>query len=319
LTAQASSPPNRRLDLAARAAWLYFVCRRTQDEIAAELNVSRQNAQRLVALATTEGLIKFRLDYPLAECIELAERLRDRFGLIYCDVVPSEREPTDPIPGIAIAAAEQLENYLSQREPVVLALGTGRTMRAAVGQVPLMDRPQHKIVSVVGTLTRDGRASPYDVVMRLSDRVGAQCYPVPIPVVADDEEERARLQAQRWHHTVRSLVDQARAVFIGIGEIGRGCPLHADGFVTDRELGELVDRGAIGEILSWSFNRDGILLTEGVNRRITAVPPPFPADRPTIIVGAGPAKVAPIRAALTGRLANGLITDEATALRAVVN
>ena len=44
-------PKMRRLDLAARAAWLYYIKRRTQDEIAVELNVSRPNAQRLVALA----------------------------------------------------------------------------------------------------------------------------------------------------------------------------------------------------------------------------------------------------------------------------
>jgi DNA-binding transcriptional regulator LsrR (DeoR family) len=43
---------NRKLDLAARAAWLYYIRGRTQDEIATELNVSRQNAQRLIALAT---------------------------------------------------------------------------------------------------------------------------------------------------------------------------------------------------------------------------------------------------------------------------
>jgi DNA-binding transcriptional regulator LsrR (DeoR family) len=35
---------NRKLDLAARAAWLYYIRGRTQDEIATELNVSRQNA-----------------------------------------------------------------------------------------------------------------------------------------------------------------------------------------------------------------------------------------------------------------------------------
>ena len=38
---------NRKLDLAARAAWLYYIRGRTQDEIATELNVSRQNAHHL--------------------------------------------------------------------------------------------------------------------------------------------------------------------------------------------------------------------------------------------------------------------------------
>ncbi|MEO1298709.1 MAG: sugar-binding transcriptional regulator, partial [Cyanobacteria bacterium J06636_16] len=41
----------RKLDLAARAAWLYYIAGDTQEAIATKLEVSRQAAQRLVALA----------------------------------------------------------------------------------------------------------------------------------------------------------------------------------------------------------------------------------------------------------------------------
>ena len=58
-----------RLDQAARAAWLYYIAARTQDEIAAQLHVSRQTAQRLVARAVAEKLIKFRFDHPLGGCL----------------------------------------------------------------------------------------------------------------------------------------------------------------------------------------------------------------------------------------------------------
>jgi DNA-binding transcriptional regulator LsrR (DeoR family) len=120
---------NRKLDLAARAAWLYYIRGRTQDVIATELNVSRQNAQRLIALATSEGLIKFRMDYPITECVEMAERLKDRFGLVFCDIIPGERRDEAAVAGIAISAAERIESYLSSEAPAVLALGTGRTLR----------------------------------------------------------------------------------------------------------------------------------------------------------------------------------------------
>ena len=43
------------------------------------------------------------------------------------------------------------------------------------------------------------------------------------------------------------------------------------------------------------------------------VPPRVPAEALTIGAAVGPAKVSAIRAALKGRLINGLITDEATA------
>ena len=46
---------DRKLDLAARAAWLYYVAGKRQDEIAAQLNVSRQAVQRLVSLASARS------------------------------------------------------------------------------------------------------------------------------------------------------------------------------------------------------------------------------------------------------------------------
>lgn len=48
------------LDEAARAGWLYYVGRMTQDQIAREMGVSRQRAQRLVSRAVAEGLIHVR-------------------------------------------------------------------------------------------------------------------------------------------------------------------------------------------------------------------------------------------------------------------
>ncbi|HUZ63011.1 MAG TPA: sugar-binding transcriptional regulator [Acetobacteraceae bacterium] len=300
----------RRLDLAARAAWLYYVGGRTQDEIAARLNLSRQGTQRLIALAREHGLIKFRLDHRIAECVELAERLQAAFDLSFSDVVPAGEEA---LLSVAISAAAQIETCLLGRVPLVIALGTGRTMRAAVQQVPALDRPQHRIVSLVGNLTRDGRASPYDVVMRLADQAGAQCYPLPLPVVADTAEERGRMQAQRSYATVHDLAAQASVRFVGVSGIAPDGPLRRDGFITEAELAELLARGAVGEICGWSFDAEGVLIEGAVNARITAIPLDRPAAQPRIGVACGGEKVAALRAALRGRLLTGLITDEATA------
>ena len=68
----------RRLDLAARAAWLYYIAGNTQDEIAGKLNISRQAVQRLVAVAVAEKLIKFRLDHPLGATSQSARPKRPR-------------------------------------------------------------------------------------------------------------------------------------------------------------------------------------------------------------------------------------------------
>lgn len=302
---------DRKLDLAARAAWLYYIAGNTQEEIAAKLNVSRQAAQRLVAFAVSEKLIKFRLDHPLSECIALAESLRDKFALSLCEIVPTG----ETFDGIGVCAATYLEAYLMAKAPTVLAFSSGRTLRLMVEQIPAMNQPQHKIVSIIGNMSHCGRAGRNEVVIHLSDRVGSQAYPVPTPVVATSSEERELLQTQRSFITVKTLAEQAKATFVGIGDIAWNAPLHQEGFINDEEVAELLELGAVGEVAGWAYNRHGEILQQGTNRRVASVPLEQPAQRLIIGVAGGAKKAEAILAALHGKLITGLIADEAAAQR----
>lgn len=304
---------DRKLDLAAHAAWLYYIAGNTQEEIAIKLRVSRQAAQRLVALAVSEKLIKFRLDHPLCECIGLAEALRDKFGLSLCEVVPSDAGSGDRLNGIGVCAAMHLEPYLITKTPTILAFSAGRTLRAMVEQIPSMDQPQHKIISIVGNMSHYGRAGRYEVVIHLSDRVGSQAYPVPTPVVATSVEEREILQTQRSFIAVKTLAEQAKVTFVGIGQVVWNAPLHQDGFINDNEVTELMELGAVGEIAGWAYDRQGLLIQGGTHSRVAGVPLQQPAQRLIIGVAGGVKKAESILAALRGRLVNGLITDDLAA------
>ena len=303
----------KRMDDAARAAWLYFIGGKTQDEIAGQLDLSRQAVQRLVALAVSEKLIRFRLDHPIAACMELASRISDRFELQYCDIVPGDPQAQGANAGVAVAVAMRLERLLTMKAPTVLCVGTGRTLRSAVEEMDAVDRPQHKIVSLVGNMAADGHASPYDVVMRLADKLGAQRYPMPVPVITGTVEDREALQGQRSFALLRELRAQARASFVGIGEIGWNAPMHRDGFMTDTDVSVLAEQGAAGEITGWSFDAAGHVLQGPINDRVASLPLECPPERLTVIAGSGPSKIVPIRAALAGRLASAIITDETTA------
>ncbi|WP_299404384.1 sugar-binding transcriptional regulator [Acaryochloris sp. IP29b_bin.148] len=304
---------DRKLDLAAHAAWLYYIADNNQEEIAGKLGISRQAAQRLVALAVSEKLIKFRLDYPLAFCLELAEALRNQFGLVTCEVVPSGDNGNSLLAGLGNCGAVHLEAHLAAKAPSVIAFSSGRTLREMVEQMPLMNQPQHKIVSIVGNLSHYGRAGHHEVVMHLCERTGASAYPVPTPVVATSIEERELLQTQRSFVAIKELVGQAKVTFVGIGTVEWNAPLHQSGFVNDAEIAELIELGAIGEIAGWAYNQQGLLLKQGTNTKVAGVPLEQPVDRTTIAIAGGLSKANAIRAALAGKLVNGLITDESVA------
>jgi len=307
------STETTRLDDAARAGWLYYVAGNTQDEIARKLGVSRQSAQRLVAMAVTERLVKVRIDHPIGRCMDLARQLSDRFELTVAEVVPSDPDAPELLTGVAIAAAAVLERVLRSEEPRIIALGTGRALKATVEQLSAMSCPQHRIVSRLGNMMSDGSATPYNAVVRMADRVGARHYPYPLPVLARDAAELTVLHAQEAVRSTLSLCAEADITLVGIGQIGPRAPLVVDGFMSVAEAETLTRAGAAGEITSWIYDRDGRVMDCAYNTRVASAPIGRAGERPMIAVAVGQGKVAAIRAALRGRLVNGLITSEATA------
>jgi DNA-binding transcriptional regulator LsrR (DeoR family) len=304
-----------RLDDAARAGWLYYVAGNTQDEVAQKLGVSRQTAQRLVSMAVSERLIKVRLDHPIAHCMELAARLTEKFGLALCEVVPSDPTALSSSLGIAEAAAADMEQRLKSLHPIVVAIGSGRSLRAAVEQLPPLECPHHKIVSLVGNIAADGSASFYDVIVRFSDAVQAPHYPMPLPVIASTAHERDLFFEQPSVRHIISLATGADVTYVGVGDLGENPPLLQDGFITRKELQILNKAGAAGEIVGWAFDTAGNLIEGLTNDRVASVRLEQPARRLTIGVAMGDHKVKALRAALKGKWLSGLITDERTAER----
>ncbi len=302
-----------RLDDAARAGWLYYVAGNTQDEIARKLNVSRPTAQRLVSLALSERLISFRLDHPIATCMELAARLSERHGLALCEVVPSDPASDSIVLGIAERGASFLEQTLRSPDPQVVAVGTGRTLRAAVERMPRMTCHQHKLVSLVGHISMQGPASFYDVLAQLSDLTEAPHYPMPLPVVVPSREQRDQLQQLEPVRRLLALAKSATATLIGIGQMDESAQLLIDGFISDSELAEMRRLGAVGEVTGWAFDAAGRIIDGGTNDRLTSAPRQVPPKDFVVGIAQGTAKILPIHAALLGRLVNGLITNETTA------
>lgn len=304
-----------RLDDAARAGWLYYVAGNNQEEIARKLGVSRQTAQRLVSLSVSEGLIKVRLDHPIGRCMELADRLRQRFALDLVEVVPSDPESSSTIVGVAQAAAAEIERRLKSPDPIVMALGTGRTLKAAIEQLTPMEAPQHKIVSLTGNIAPDGSASYYNVIFNMADAVKARMFPMPLPVIASSADEREMLLRQPMVRETLSLAARADITFVGIGDLGHEAPLYLDGFITQDELKALQKAGAVGEIVGWAFDRQGRMIEGLTNERVASAPMPSRETSLVVALAMGEKKLPALTAALNRRLINGLFTDEWTAER----
>ena len=299
-------PVERRRELAARAAWLWYVRSDTQQMIAQSLGLSRAAVQRLVAFAVTERLVTVRIDHPIVSCMRLATELEQLYGLDAADVVP-----VSGWRALAHVAAERVDRVLASKVPTIVAVGAGRTVRSVLSEMTIQDRPQHQIIGMLGSIGRDGSANPYDVVVRLADRLGAQRWPMPVPLVADSVAERDLWQAQRLWKILAGLAERAALGVIGIGQIGMTASLVQNGFIDTADMADLIANGAVAEIAGFVYDQDGRLLDHLHNSKVTSLKMPRP--HPMMAVAAGPEKAQSIRAIIKGKLVDRLVTDEATA------
>ncbi len=310
-----SSNPSK-LDLAARAAWMYYVAGNTQNEIAEHLGISRQMAQRMVAHAGASNLVKVQITHPISSCLNLAQGLQQRYGLEVCRVVPAALTPDATAEALqtqqmlAVAGAELMEQYLRQETALIVNVGSGRTLKAAIEKITEMERPQHQIVSMIGAFAADGSANRYDVALLAAEKMQSRFYLLPAPRVAESEADRLQWCNHRAYQIVTGLAQRADITFLGIGTIALNGAMHEDGFIDDEEVRQLQQQGAVGELICHAFDANGQMLQSPLAARITT-PPLSPAPgKPVIALAGGRNKAEAVRAALRGGWLTGLVTDE---------
>src|ERR671921_731056 len=69
-----------------KAARMYFLDGRSQDEVARALGTSRSNVSRMLSAARAQGIVEIRVHDQTAREKELEQALRDRFDLAHVRV-----------------------------------------------------------------------------------------------------------------------------------------------------------------------------------------------------------------------------------------
>lgn len=306
----------KKLELAARAAWMYYVAGLTQQEIAKALGLSRQVAQRLISGARETGLVAVNITHPVSGCIKLAHELQEKFALTLCRVVPSAGLENDAIQQmLAVEGADVMSQFIGDEQPKVFAVGSGKTLFAVIDALPRQERLQHQCVSMIGAISRDDSGTRYDVPLKLAEKMQGKYFFIPAPLYADSLQDKLIWCQHQVYQRVAARALNADITFLGIGEVELGCPLNTEGFITDDQVNDLKKQQVAGEMLGHFFNHEGVRLNSELDALLTSVPLSSNTTRPVIGFCGGAKKYHAIRAALIGKWLTGLVTDEDTALK----
>jgi DNA-binding transcriptional regulator LsrR (DeoR family) len=299
--------------LAIRAAWLHYVGGLTQSAVAKRLGLPSVKAHRLIARAVADGVVKVTIEGDIVECVKLEAELASRFGLEHCEVAPDLGEEGLPLRALGHAGARYLRREIERDEHAVIGLGHGRTLAAAVQQLPRIVSNGLRFVSLLGGLTRNYTANPHDVMHRIAEKTGAQAHVMPVPFFANTAEDRHVLLAQRGVKEVFDMANNADLKVVGIGTVEADAQLVSSGMIEPKEIKAISAGGGVGELLGHFFDDRGRLLETTLTARTLAVSFHGRQKDNIVAVAGGPDKVGAIKAVLASRHLTGLITDDRTA------
>jgi DNA-binding transcriptional regulator LsrR (DeoR family) len=313
-TAPDLAPSDLEHSLSIRAVWLHYAGGLTQAAVAKRLGIPSVKAHRLIARAVADGAVKVSIDGDIVECIDLERRLSERYGLDRCEVAPDLGEAGLPLRALGLAGAGFLRREVASGEHRVIGLGHGRTLAAAVRQLPRLDAGGVRFVSLLGGLTRNYAANPWDVMHRLAERASAQAYVMPVPFFANSVGDREVLLEQRGVRDVFEMAKSASLKLVGIGTVDPLAQLVSWGMIERSEIDDIAAAGGVGELVGHFFDREGRRLATALSARTLAVPLDDVGRQGMVAIAGGSEKVAAIAAVLRSGCVGGLITDESTAM-----
>lgn len=299
--------------LTTRAAWLHYVGGLKQNDVAKTLGVTSVKAHRLIAKAVAEGLVKVSISGDVIDCIEMERALVSKFDLSICEIAPDIQENGLPLRSLGMAGANFLRRQIELGEHEYIGVGHGRTLAAAIRQLPSLDAKNIKFVSLLGGLTRNFSANPHDVMHLLAEKTRGQAYVMPVPFYANTSGDRKVLLAQKGVKDVFDLAESTTLKIVGIGAVDESTQLVRSGMIEAEEIKEIIAQGGVSELLGHFYDKDGKLLKTSLTLRTLAVSIGKELTGDVIALAGGEEKIAPLRAALQSGQLSGLITDEKTA------
>ncbi len=300
-----------RLDQKVRAAWMYYIAGLNQSEIASQLGTSRPVVQRLIAAAKEEGIVSIGLHHPVANCLDYAQLLTEKYQLSHCNIMPVYRSES-ALDSVTFGCYQLMAHYLQGDKPTVIGIGSGLTLKKTIRRIDF-DSRNARCVALISAMNEQGQCNYYDdVPLLLARKIQGKYYQWPAPRYAQSSEEHEMWCTSRLFRNVRGVADDADVIFVGIGALGRQSPIFKDGFIDETQLDELTRRGGVGEILGRFIDADGNVVDSQINQFITSYD--IRQNQGSRIAAAcGEDKRPAILAALKGGWINGLVTDEHTA------
>jgi len=323
-----------------KVAYMYYEDGHSQEAIAEMEFCSRQTVSKALQKAKDRGIVRISIvpDLRTGYLRNLSREVRLQLGLEdlvlvagrNMNMVASEDLLDDVVTEIASAAAEYLDQMLTDSD--ILAVSGGRTFMRNIVRYSMPTRvlPHMQVVATIGFV--ESRTSFGDanlIAHDLAEAYGASHLWFPCPAVLSDSEQVQRTRQLPIIKDAYEMMIRANVIVMGLWTPHTNKDMIARGILSQEQLEVIEAYRPIVDINHWVFDAAG--------RCINEILKPFPYSlsgleiprlrdkiqqsnaKVILVAGGSPSYIPAIRAALRGGLANILITDHITAQLLLVN
>lgn len=294
-------------------AKLYYKSDYSQQQIATKLSLSRPTVSRLLQYAKDKGFVQINIADPLEDNIYLEEQLIKKYNLDAAKVAYAPLNTTKEIKKcISIKAADYLYNTLKDRDIIGVCWGT------TIYNVALNLRPKMlknvQVVQLKGGITHSlCNTYAHEIVELFSEAYSTVGRYLPLPVMFDTVQLKELVENDKYIKTILDLGRRANVAIFTVGTVKDDALLFRLGYIDDKDK-EIVQKKAVGDICSRFYDAQGNICDKDLDERTVGIKIDELKEKETRILVAGSKRKLPaIKAALVGKFANILITDQFTA------
>ena len=300
------------LDPVLCAAWLYHEEGLKQEQIATQFGVSRASVFNLLQRAREEGVVSVTVDLKRMDLLRLSEEMRLRTGLDECFVIPSQGGDELLSERIARFGARLLEQRLNNDS--ILGVAWGRTVMALSKKMAQLDFPGATIAQITGSSLATYDFSPELCTSNIATKVNARSVNLHAPGTVSSAKMKKLLMQEPILEQHFKLLRTCTMTLFGVTHVGSETLLKDSGFMSDQLLHDYSERGAVGFVSGYFYDKEGhAVRTEFDDRHIVMPYEDFLKVPMRICLGGGAEKVEAIRCMIKGGYASVLVTDEDTA------
>lgn len=306
-----------KVNLMAKAAYLYYVDDQTQSQVAKQLQVDRSTVSRLLKKARATGVVTIQVNHFDVETYQLEQQLQARFHLKQVIVIQTDAAADSATKNqqLAKVAAQYLKRIIRPRQNIGFAWGT--TLAGMVGQLDHPIKTNATFVPLVGGPSpANAKYHVNGIVYDAARQFGGESLFVDAAAVQESKMIRDGIWQSQYFQTVRQIWNHLDIAFVGIGgALNRGASRWRD-LLSAEDLAALHDREVIGDCCCTFFDRNGRVLKGALHDRTIAIDLDQLKRTPnTVGVVRSVTKAPAVKTFLTMGVLNTLITDSECAKR----